>query len=112
MIFYIREIQIDIFISHRKTDKLYVAKIILTEVFSPSERNVASFDDQVLVVLYGRLYHLPDNGPQIFSELVVVFGSKVSIAAPYKAHLQMVYRYVRIVMLFEELLRQNGLSRM
>ena len=101
-----------IFLSHCKAYKSDFGQIILFEIISPVVRDIASFNDQVLVIFDRCLNDLSYDRPQIRRKLVIVLGSKQSLAAPDKAHLQMIYGHIREAMLFEQSLCENGLARM
>lgn len=97
---------------HDEADALYLLKVAGIEAVFPIEGNVASLDDEVLPVLDGRLYDLPDDSPQVRGEQVVVLGRKLCLAAADEPHLQKVDREHGIAVPLHEPLRQEGLARM
>lgn len=103
---------LQVLLRHDEADVLYLFEVAGIEAVFPVEGNVAPLDDEVLPVLDGRLYDLPDDSPQVRGEQVVVFGNKRGLAAADEPHLQKVDRKHGVAVSLHEPLRQEGFARM
>ena len=110
--FDIGEMLFDIAFAHDQANISDVRKIFFGKVLLPIERNIATLDDEILIVFDGGLYHFPNDGPQIFRESIVFTqGGELRLLASDQAHFQMVDREIREVIFFKQFLREGSFSR-
>ena len=107
----IGEMVADIVPAHYQAAVCYVRQVRFAEIFLPVKRYVTAFHDQVLSVFYCRLYDFCNDRPQIRRQPVVIVGFYRRLSAPDQAHFQMVNGQVGKRIFFQQLLRQNRLSR-
>ena len=77
-------------VRHGKAYEPDISHICFGEVYSPVERNIASFDDQVLMVLNSSLDYLSDDRPKILRKGIVIFRRQRGVPAADHTHLQMI----------------------
>ena len=82
------------------------------KVLLPVKGDVAALDDEILAVFNGGLDDLPENGPQISGQGIIVHGSQTGLSTADQPHFQMINGQVRIVVLLQKPLGQGGFSRM
>ena len=67
---------------------------------------ITALYDEILMILYCCLHHFTHNRPKLIREEIVIFWSEGGLATSNKAHFQMVYRQIRILVLFKHPLGQ------
>ena len=106
MIPYLIDMSFNVSIRHCKANKPYWLQILLTEFVTPIRRDVTALHYKVLPILYRCLHHFTDNRPKFFGEGIIIFWCESYLAASNKAHFQMVYRQIRILVFFKHPLGQ------
>lgn len=107
----IGEMVADIVPAHYQAVVRYVRQIRFVKIFLPVKRYVTAFYDKILSVFYRCLYDFRNDRPQIRHQPVVIVGFYRRLTAPDQAHFQMVNGQVGKRIFFQQLLRQNRLSR-
>ena len=106
------EMRIDIRFTQRQANKADLRKILLTEILPPVKREIATFDDHILLILDRSLDHLPYDRPEVVCQLIVIHRSKICISASDQTHLQMIDRKIRVLIFLQKFLRKDRLSGM
>lgn len=82
----IADVAADIIFRHDEAVFLDGGKIFFGKILFPVKRDIAAFDDEVLVVFDSGFCHFTGYGPKIFGEFFVIFRGEVGIFAADKAH--------------------------
>ena len=107
--FDIGEMFFDIAFAHDQANISDVRKIFFRKVLFPIERNIATLDDEILIVFDGGFYHFPNDGPQIFRELIVfTHGCELRLLTADQTHFQMIDRQIGETVFFKQPLRKCG----
>lgn len=102
----------DIVSAHYKTKITDLVLVTLRKIIFPIKRDVAAFDNQILLVFNRCFYNFPYNIPKIWRQFFIFAWSQLCLTASNQPHFKMVNRKVWKLNLLKQALRQKRFARM